>query len=301
MSDQLDDDATTHLTYDPAAVVIRASRDKTMLDRLGNFAKQLAKYVDLAKQQQQQTHQTNHAIHSSNVENTRHTRRDTRRDDEIQDSKTENTSKEENQEDCEPRAKKKRTRHRLQENSDNSASVAIKQEDEKGISKTTSENRSSRKRSRAPPLPSSQSENRRPRTLRNGYNGRLRESKLRRSAGKTRKVLNKHLDKLGLTASFANGVVSKHGNHVSHITLSDKWNHLPYDSHETLEWWLGEGLHRLGLASPLNPQKFQQSPIPIFWAGANHFQSTIVSRTGGPWSTMSVTFCVADSIHVPSR
>ena len=34
-----------------------------MLDRLGNFAKQLAKYVDLAKQQQQQTHQTNHAIH----------------------------------------------------------------------------------------------------------------------------------------------------------------------------------------------------------------------------------------------
>jgi hypothetical protein len=99
----------------------------------------------------------------------------------------------------------------------------------------------------------------------------LKRSLLERSVGRTRKVLNEHLEYLGLTAKFNVPVVSKHGSRMSHLTFKSTWNDLPQSRNETLEWWLGEGPTRIALASPLDPsiQKQPLEGIPVFWATPN--------------------------------
>jgi hypothetical protein len=134
-----------------------------------------------------------------------------------------------------------------------------------------------------------------PRHLPPGSKGDLKSSQLQRSVGKTRKVLNEHLELLGLTAKFGMGVVSKQGNRVSHLTLNNAWNHLPQNRDETLEYWLGEGTQRLTLVSPLDPsiQKQPEKGCPIFWAcdtkhgGAlcyyvGHFRCIGLTKTDAP-------------------
>jgi hypothetical protein len=109
---------------------------------------------------------------------------------------------------------------------------------------------------------------RRPRNLLPGCKGDLKSSHLERSVGRTRAVLNKYLDNLCLMAKFGMGVVSKQSNRVSHLTFNNAWNHLPRTQDETLEYWLGEGTHRLALVSPLDPsiQEQPEEGIPVFWA-----------------------------------
>jgi hypothetical protein len=107
-----------------------------------------------------------------------------------------------------------------------------------------------------------------PRKLAPGIKADLKNSLLERSAGRTRKILNEHLEYLGLTAKFNVPVVSKHGSCMSHLTFKSAWNDLPQSQDETLEYWLGEGSKRIALASPLDPS-IQEQPlegIPVFWA-----------------------------------
>ena len=96
--------------------------------------------------------------------------------------------------------------------------------------------------------------------------GLLKDAGIQRSLGRTRQQLNLYQKKIGLTSPFGQGVMSKNGLNVSHITLSDKWNLCPKDYNEPLQWWVGEGPNRLSLASPLNPKNKQQKGIPVFFA-----------------------------------
>jgi hypothetical protein len=107
-----------------------------------------------------------------------------------------------------------------------------------------------------------------PRKLPPGCKGDLKSSRLERSVGRTRAVLNKYTDDLCLVAKFGMGVVSKQGTRVSHLTLNNNWNHLPRTQDETLECWLQEGTQRLALVSPLDPSihKQREEGIPVFWA-----------------------------------
>ena len=81
-------------------------------------------------------------------------------------------------------------------------------------------------------------------------------------------VLSERLHTLRLTAKFRQGVVSKNGTNVSHLTLQTKWNDVPFDENGRLQWWVGEGPNRLALASPLDPNRYAQPTTgrPIFWA-----------------------------------
>jgi hypothetical protein len=109
---------------------------------------------------------------------------------------------------------------------------------------------------------------RQPRILAYGYSGKLSESELQRSVGRTRRDLNLHISALGLFAKFGMTLVSKRNDAVSHLTFSQKWNDLPETNGENLELWLGEGAGRLALTRPLNPLMCHQPAggIPIFWA-----------------------------------
>ena len=111
-----------------------------------------------------------------------------------------------------------------------------------------------------------------------GYKGTLRESQLKRSVGLTRAALNQHIKELGLTTKFGQGAISKTGNIVSHVTLSPKYQYLPYSSHEKLQMWLGVGKNRWKFAIPLSPKSSdppQHHPaIPIFWAAKPHGKGT---------------------------
>jgi hypothetical protein len=103
-----------------------------------------------------------------------------------------------------------------------------------------------------------------------GFNGTINQSLLKRSVGLTRAVLNQHYVMLGLTSCFSMTVISKRGQNVSHLTLNHRWNDLPYNEHQMLKWWVGEGPSRVYLASPLNPALVQPQPIiPIFFAQTN--------------------------------
>jgi hypothetical protein len=123
---------------------------------------------------------------------------------------------------------------------------------------------------------------RRPRRLAPGVKADLKRSLLERSVGRTRKVLNEHLEYLGLTAKFNVPVVSKHGTRVSHLTFKSVWNDLPQSRDETLEWWLGEGSKRMALASPLDPSIHEQplQGIPVFWATPNSSSADICHYVG---------------------
>ena len=100
------------------------------------------------------------------------------------------------------------------------------------------------------------------------YDGSLKQSQLFASTGRTRMVLNERLPQLGLKSSFGQGVVSGKGGTISHLTLSSKWNNLPYHDGERLQWYVGEGPIRLKKASPLDPHLRAQDDggVPIFWA-----------------------------------
>ena len=93
-------------------------------------------------------------------------------------------------------------------------------------------------------------------------------SVLRRSAGRTRDQLNRHLGALGLSARFGVPVVSAREGALSHLTLNDTWNRLPRHEGETFEWWLGAGAGRLRLARHLDPDTCTQprGGVPLFWA-----------------------------------
>jgi len=101
-----------------------------------------------------------------------------------------------------------------------------------------------------------------------GYDGTIKKSKLRRSEGQPRSLLNKRLRSLGLTCAFGQPVVSSNGPRISHLTLNSKWNDLPFTEQDCLQYWLGDGAKRLSLASPLDPARYIQhdTGIPIFWA-----------------------------------
>jgi hypothetical protein len=96
--------------------------------------------------------------------------------------------------------------------------------------------------------------------------GVLVQSSLRRSVGQTRFVLNQRLSRLGLSFKFSQGVVAQKGGNISHLTLGQGWNFLPLEKNDRLQWWVGEGPKRLVLASPLDPGRYAQTSIPIFWA-----------------------------------
>lgn len=100
------------------------------------------------------------------------------------------------------------------------------------------------------------------------YDGSLKQSQLFASTGRTRMALNERLPKLGLKSSFGQGVVSGKEGTISHLTLSSKWNNLPYHDGERLQWYVGEGPIRLKKASPLDPLLHAQDDggVPIFWA-----------------------------------
>mmetsp|Transcript_3584 Transcript_3584/g.5198 ORF Transcript_3584/g.5198 Transcript_3584/m.5198 type:complete len:671 (-) Transcript_3584:265-2277(-) len=108
---------------------------------------------------------------------------------------------------------------------------------------------------------------RRPRKLVSGYSGKVNQSKVEISTGHSRKILNNHLDNLGLSAEFAVSVVSRRMGKISHLTFNEKWNDVPFDRSETLEFWVGIGPRRLSAVSPLNPARYSQKGdgIPIFW------------------------------------
>jgi len=133
-----------------------------------------------------------------------------------------------------------------------------------------------------------------PRKLARGSKGDLADSTLRHSVGRTRKTLNMNLDFLGLTANFCLGVISKRGSQrVSHITLSSKWNNLPRNTEETLEWWLGEGKRRINLASPLDPSKYEQprEGLPVFWARKQAAQGSALCHYIGHFRCIKFQKC----------
>jgi len=93
----------------------------------------------------------------------------------------------------------------------------------------------------------------------------INNTHMRRSIGHTRDVLNRHLAELKLDC-FGQGVVSGKGGRISHLTLTMDWNDLPMNEQGRLQWYLGKGQRRLSLAQPLDPEVYQQKPLPIFWA-----------------------------------
>ena len=80
-------------------------------------------------------------------------------------------------------------------------------------------------------------------------------SKLRRSEGRTREELNRHLADLGLKAKFGQTVVSAKEGVLSHLTFNvGDWNNLPQTEQEPFIWWLGDGEKRAAAGQPRKPR-----------------------------------------------
>lgn len=125
------------------------------------------------------------------------------------------------------------------------------------------------------------------------FSGKLQDSQLCHSVGRTRATLNKHLDKLGLPRPFGICVISKLGHTVSHMTLNEKWNSIPFDSTEKLQWWLGEGLGRLRSARIFDPSYHDQPAqgFPVFWARATSQPGGNRCHYIGHFRCLSFEFC----------
>lgn len=294
-----ENDFKSLLNYDPASVAIRAANDREALQKLRGFAESLLKYVNLVQQQtgadvassapvaavaavtppsraaalvtpqRQQEHatsSTNRIVEEATASTALvavKTEEESSADNEHRETEEEVIPDEIVSQDDEELQQwnvgSSGGRKRLREEEEVEEETAA-DEEQRGEGKTAATTAFAS----APP----ESEERRPHKLARGHSGSLKTSELRRSVGKTRTTLNKHLRELGLTSPFAVSAISKKGQKVSHVTLNTKWNLIPKNETEPLEWWLGEGPSRLNLASPLDPSQFEQSArgIPIFWA-----------------------------------
>lgn len=277
----MNDNPTSILSFDPAAVAIRASTDDAMLEKLEQFAEQLTKYVNLVQQQQQQEQNQATAAAVGNTDSAADTSPNEEMNTLALGSSGSGVKMEGGESGGEvgdagrqqpvpvkSAAVVENQLDREQEREPDS-SLFVRKSPRKHAPRFSLGMLDHRPKKKKKPSPPSQQIRRAPRTLRKGFSGDIEDSKIPRSVGKTRKVLNKHLEKLGLTACFTNGVVSKHGQDVSHLTFSNEWNDLPFDTSETFEWWLGVGATRLDLASPLDPNQYYTQPknaVPIFWA-----------------------------------
>jgi len=101
------------------------------------------------------------------------------------------------------------------------------------------------------------------------------------------------METLGLTSKFSNGVISKHGNQVSHVTFHHKWNDIPQHAGQTLEWWLGVGEKRLELALPLDPAQQDQPKdgIPVFWSCQQQFRGGALCHYVGHFRCIKFEKC----------
>ena len=114
-------------------------------------------------------------------------------------------------------------------------------------------------------------------------------SKLRRSEGRTREELNRHLADLGLKAKFGQTVVSAKEGVLSHLTFNvGDWNNLPQTEQEPFIWWLGDGEKRLRLANHVNPDATPQpiAGVPVFFA-VKRKQGGALCYYGGHFTTAS--------------
>lgn len=223
--------ATALLKFDPAAVAISANNNDETLDKLRNFATKLTHYVDMMQT-------TGNASAVSNEQ-----------EEEEIDEKLEDTVKIEdnNGEEEEP----------MPPAAPDSPDIVPSNDSISGRRKRPSE-----------ATAETENEFSQPRKQSMDYKGDLEGSRLSRSVGRTRKILNVYLKDLGLTAKFSNAAIAKHRNAISHITLDHKWNDLPFNRHEPLKWWIGEGASRLAWASVLDPSQHEQPAqgVPVFWA-----------------------------------
>lgn len=99
----------------------------------------------------------------------------------------------------------------------------------------------------------------------------LESSSLRHSVGRTRKMLNRHLERKFGSA----GVATDDDNQVSHLILHDTCGGLPANMNQTLRWWLQDGKKQLEQASLLISSQHAQPKegFPIFWACPQKGQS----------------------------
>ena len=125
----------------------------------------------------------------------------------------------------------------------------------------------------------------------------LAASSLRRSAGRTRDQLNRHLLALGLHAKFGQAVVSARGGAASHLTFNvGDWNNLPPDEHTPFVWWLGDGPERLRLANLIDPATAPQ-------AAARAWRGTLLrcEAAGGRGGTLPLRRPLHDAQLRPPR
>ena len=95
----------------------------------------------------------------------------------------------------------------------------------------------------------------------------MKETRLQYSGGQSRKVLDLYWSELGLTAPFGNNaIVSTKGTKVSHVSLKHTYSVLPYNASYVLKYKVGNHSLAQKQATPLNPNLYQQSAVPIFWS-----------------------------------
>lgn len=257
----IDDGPATLFALDPAALAIGASTDADTLNKMRKFATDLQHYVGLVQAQRAATNGVADVVASEEEEAGVESVKEEVSSDPGGDQQIDDETNDKHTMDEAERAVVVKQEVKEKE-LENNANEIPKDEAAQTL---TGSSRPLKRVKRYESQSSASVEARRPR-LYQSYDGSLDQSSLARSEGRTRKVLNANLAKLGLTAKFSMGVVSKRGARVSHLTLHHNWNDLPRDSTETMEWWLGEGPKRLALASALDPSKCRQSSVAVFWA-----------------------------------
>lgn len=255
------DDPVALLEFDPAAVAIRARNDVETLQKLGEFAESLTRYVGMMNT-------TGNAAAANNDDT----------EEENEETETREKPDKRNVASKKRRGSDKKKLARKSATTNGSTGNAIRDKEvpkdeevpeeedqsdnerEQATTKRDRRNGTGRKR-RA----SNESGDQRPPQPESG----LATTNLSWSVGRTRRNLNHYLKTLGLTANFGSGVVSKQrGGEVSHLTLECNWNDLPNQQSQKLEWWVERGASSLAQASLLDPLNRDQPKegVPVFWS-----------------------------------